>query len=111
MKKMLALLMALSMTTAVALTSCGGSTGDSSEAGTESTTSTESTDEESSGETTATTGGQIILSTKELRERGAIVDTVLCAIQRDPRATELLAAEGLDLRPAFTMEYIKEQAE
>lgn len=62
-------------------------------------------------EDVVTTGGQIILSTKELRQRGAIVDTVLCAIQRDPRATELLAAEGLTLKPAFTMEYIKEQAE
>ncbi len=61
MKKMLALLMALSMTTAVALTSCGESSGDSPKDSTESTTSTESTDEESSGETTATTGGQIVI--------------------------------------------------
>jgi len=60
-------------------------------------------------EDVVTTGGQIIESVKELRSRGAIIDTVLCVIQRNENATEILAKEYLTLKPAFTMEYIKEQ--
>lgn len=56
-----------------------------------------------------TTGGQIIESVKEPRNRGAIIDTVLCVILRDEKAYEILAKEGLKLIPAFTMDYIKEQ--
>ena len=62
-------------------------------------------------EDVVTTGGQIIESVRELRARGAVVDTVLCAILRNPAATQLLAAQGLELRPAFTMEFIKSVAE
>lgn len=58
-------------------------------------------------EDVVTTGGQIIESVKELRNRGAIIDTVLCVIQRSQEATKILEAEGLHLKPAFTMEYIK----
>ena len=60
-------------------------------------------------EDVVTTGGQIIESVKELRSRGAIVDSVMCVIQRNDKATEILAAEGLTLIPAFTMDYIKAQ--
>ena len=60
-------------------------------------------------EDVVTTGGQIIESVKELRNRGAIIDTVLCVIQRNENATEMLAKENLTLKTAFTMEYIKEQ--
>ena len=58
-------------------------------------------------EDVVTTGGAIIDGVRELRARGAIIDTVLCAIQRSPAATGILAKEGLTLKPAFTMEYIK----
>ncbi|MCL2068746.1 MAG: orotate phosphoribosyltransferase [Oscillospiraceae bacterium] len=58
-------------------------------------------------EDVVTTGGQIIESVRELRERGAVISVVICAIQRNPAATEILAKEGLELRSAFTMEYIK----
>lgn len=58
-------------------------------------------------EDVVTTGGQIIESVKELRKLGAVIDTVICAIQRNDNATEILANEGLKLIPAFTMEYIK----
>lgn len=58
-------------------------------------------------EDVVTTGGQIIESAKELRKRGAIIDTVLCVIQRNPEASEILAKENLKLIPAFTMDYIK----
>ena len=60
-------------------------------------------------EDVVTSGGQIIESVRELRQRGAKVDTVVCVILRDPKALDKLAAEGLTLLPAFTMEYIKEQ--
>ncbi len=54
-------------------------------------------------EDVVTTGGQIILSAQELRNRGAIVEDVICVIQRNDEATELLRNEGLLLKPAFTM--------
>ncbi len=60
-------------------------------------------------EDVVTTGGQIIKSANMLREAGAKVDFVLCAIQRKDDATELLAKEGLTLIPYMSMDYIKEQ--
>ncbi len=58
-------------------------------------------------EDVVTTGGQVILSTKDLRALGARVKHVLCVIQRDPTATEKLAAEGLTLHTLFTMDDLK----
>lgn len=60
-------------------------------------------------EDVVTTGGAIIDGVRELRKRGAIIDTVLCVIQRSEKATDILAQEDLKLVPAFTMDYIKEQ--
>jgi orotate phosphoribosyltransferase len=60
-------------------------------------------------EDVVTTGGQIIESVRELRQRGAKIDTVLCAILRDEKAIRILAEEGLKIIPAFSMEYIKQQ--
>lgn len=62
-------------------------------------------------EDVVTTGGQIIESVRELRERGAKINTVLCAIQRNRDASSILSQEGLLLLPVFTMEFLKEQAE
>ena len=59
-------------------------------------------------EDVVTTGGQIILSANELRQRGAIVEDVICVIQRNRDASDILAKEGLTLKPAFTMEYIEQ---
>lgn len=59
-------------------------------------------------EDVVTTGGQIIESARELRKHGAIIDTVLCVILRNAAAYDILNAESLRLKPAFTMEYIKE---
>jgi orotate phosphoribosyltransferase len=56
-----------------------------------------------------TTGGQVMLSTRQLRSRGAVVDTVLCVIDRRPKATtgpDRLAEAGLSLRSVFTLEEI-----
>jgi orotate phosphoribosyltransferase len=61
-------------------------------------------------EDVVTTGGQIIKSVQELRDRGGIVENVLCVIQRNPNASEILAKEGLALKPVLTMEYINEAA-
>jgi len=54
-------------------------------------------------EDVVTTGGQIIESARELRNSGAIIDSVLCVILRNPEAANILAAEGLALHTAFTM--------
>ena len=58
-------------------------------------------------EDVVTTGGQIIESVRELRERGATIDTVICVILRDQRAYDNLGQHGLTLKPLFTMEEIK----
>ena len=58
-------------------------------------------------EDVVTTGGQVIESVEELRKRGAIIDTVLCVILRKDEAISILKAQGLDLKPLFTMDYIK----
>ena len=59
-------------------------------------------------EDVVTTGGQIIESVKELRDRGATVTTVLCVIVRDDQAFENLQAHGLTLKPLFSMKEIKQ---
>jgi len=58
-------------------------------------------------EDVVTTGGQIIESAQELKKRGAIIDTVLCVILRKDEAISILKAQDLDLKPLFTMDYIK----
>ena len=55
-------------------------------------------------EDVVTTGGAIIDGVRELRKLGGIIDTVLCVIQRDERATGILAEQGMKLIPAFTMD-------
>lgn len=49
-----------------------------------------------------TTGGQVVLSTKDLRARGGIVSTALCVIDREQGGREILGAEAIELRAAFT---------
>jgi orotate phosphoribosyltransferase len=58
-------------------------------------------------EDVVTTGGQVLLSCAELRERGAVVDTVLCVIDREAGGPEAFAEIGLALRPLFTMTELK----
>jgi orotate phosphoribosyltransferase len=55
-------------------------------------------------EDVVTTGGQIIMSANDLKKIGARTKYVLCVIQRDPKARDILAKEGLELRSLFTME-------
>lgn len=61
-------------------------------------------------EDVVTTGGQVLLSCADLRARGALVDTVLCVIDREAGGPEAFAAEGLALRSLFTMSQLKAAA-
>jgi len=60
-----------------------------------------------------TTGGQVVASAQELRRRGAIVSSVLCAIDRrqgatnqqvDGRQHDILAEAGLTVLPLLRLE-------
>ncbi len=62
-------------------------------------------------EDVVTSGGQILLSAADLRERGAIIDTVLCVIDREAGGKEKLAEDGLELRPLFTMSQLEAAAQ
>ena len=54
-------------------------------------------------EDVVTTGGQIALSTVDLRDRGAIADTVVAVIDRESGGRAALAEIGLELRALYTM--------
>jgi orotate phosphoribosyltransferase len=58
-------------------------------------------------EDAVTTGGQVILSAEDLLSAGAIVEDVICVIERDPEGRRNLEAAGLKLRSLFTMEELK----
>ena len=49
-----------------------------------------------------TTGGAVRDATRALREAGAVVETVICAIDRSPEGENPLADVGLDVRPVLT---------
>ncbi len=49
-----------------------------------------------------TSGGQILRSTRQLRQRGAVVETAICVIDRESGGREALAAEAIELRALFT---------
>jgi len=58
-------------------------------------------------EDVVTTGGQVAASTSDLRARGAVVDAVLCVIDRRPdpsQVPESLAAVGLSMVSLFTLD-------
>ncbi len=54
-----------------------------------------------------TTGGQVILSTKDLRSVGAIVDSVICVIHRGDGKENKLEEIKLKLIPLMTMSELK----
>lgn len=56
-------------------------------------------------EDVVTTGGQVLLSTEDLRKAGALVDNVLCVIHRG--TGNPLAEAKLSLQSLFTMEELK----
>ena len=57
-------------------------------------------------EDVVTSGGQVVISSGDLREHGAIVDTVVCVIDRQGGGAEALAEAGLALRPLLTRDDI-----
>jgi orotate phosphoribosyltransferase len=54
-------------------------------------------------EDVVSSGGQVLLSTADLRAAGAVVEDVLSVIDRRPKGPDRLQAEGLALHPLFTM--------
>src|SRR5690606_7311513 len=55
-------------------------------------------------EDVVTSGGQVVASSKDLRERGAIVDSAVCVIDREAGGADALAAEGVALAALYTMD-------
>lgn len=55
-----------------------------------------------------TTGGAVIDATRELRERGAIVEQVNCVIYRGQGEPEKLNAIEIKMNPLFTMQELKD---
>ena len=53
-------------------------------------------------EDVVTSGGQVVISTKELRNLGAHVDHALCVIDRQEGGAQAMAAEGITLRALLT---------
>ncbi len=58
-------------------------------------------------EDVVTTGGQVILSTQDMRDIGAQISSVLCVIHRGNGQEPKLSEIKLNLIPLFTMEEIK----
>jgi orotate phosphoribosyltransferase len=54
-------------------------------------------------EDVVTTGGQMVLSAQDLRAEGAVVEHAVCVIDREGGGSDVVAAEGITLRPLFTM--------
>ena len=54
-------------------------------------------------EDVVTSGGQILLSAGDLRKRGAVIEDVLCVIDRAAGGAENLKSQGLRLAPLYTM--------
>ena len=55
-------------------------------------------------EDVVTTGGQVILSTHDLRKAGAIVEDIICVIERNPEGRRNLEEIGLKVHSLFKME-------
>jgi orotate phosphoribosyltransferase len=49
-----------------------------------------------------TTGGKVVTSTDDLRQRGAIIDTAVCVIDREQGGSGALTRAGISLKPLFT---------
>jgi len=54
-------------------------------------------------EDVVTSGGQVVVSTNDLRERGAVVDSAVCVIDREAGGVEALAEAGVALAALYTM--------
>jgi len=54
-----------------------------------------------------TTGGQVLLSTQDLRQAGAIIEHVVCVIHRGQSPEPKIQEIGLAMKSLFTMEELK----
>jgi orotate phosphoribosyltransferase len=54
-------------------------------------------------EDVVTSGGQVVTSCGDLRERGAVVEHALCVIDREAGGPDALTEIGVELRPLFRM--------
>jgi orotate phosphoribosyltransferase len=61
-------------------------------------------------EDVVTSGGQIIESTRQLRNLGARIAVAVCVIDRESGGVTNLAEESIELRSLFTMEDLKRAA-
>lgn len=59
-------------------------------------------------EDVVTSGGQIIISANDLRERGATITDAVCVIDREAGGREKLAEAGITLHSLFTMSELKD---
>lgn len=58
-------------------------------------------------EDVVTSGGQIIISTNDLRKQGAIIEKAICVIDREAGGIEKLQDAGIALNALFTMTELK----
>jgi orotate phosphoribosyltransferase len=61
-------------------------------------------------EDVVTSGGTVLEAVRELRSLGAVIDTVICVIDRESGGRENLAAADLELRVLFTMTQLQAAA-
>jgi orotate phosphoribosyltransferase len=62
-------------------------------------------------EDVVTSGGQVVASCGDLRERGAIVEHAVCVIDRESGGAKNLAEIDVELRALFTMSELERAAE
>jgi orotate phosphoribosyltransferase len=58
-------------------------------------------------EDVVTSGGQVVTSCRDLRDRGAVVDHAVCVIDRESGGPEALQGIGVELAALFTMSELK----
>lgn len=58
-------------------------------------------------EDVVTSGGQLLLSSEDLRAAGAQILCALCVIDREAGGREALRERGIELRPLFTMSQLE----
>ncbi len=61
-------------------------------------------------EDVVTSGGQVVLSTSDLRALGAVIDSAICVIDREAGGVDALAADGVALAALYTMDELKRAA-
>ena len=61
-------------------------------------------------EDVVTSGGQVVMSCDDLRERGALVEHAMCVIDHEAGGAKNLADVDVELRPPFTMSELERAA-